>query len=395
MLKKTLITVSTVALLTIGGLALPQNIGHAEPTSVDEVKEERQQLKSQLNKKEKEIVKVLEEIEPLHKEIVELESTIKHNDKEINKINKKIKKHKKEIKSLQKDIDVINKRIDERAEILKTRLSSYQENGNLSFLDVVLGSKGFMDFISRIEAVTTITNADTELIEQQEADRAEVEKLQDDVQAKIDEEEEAKIDIKEIQKITKEQKKKVEKSKKSLDKKKDKLNKEKSKLTSKDRSLADLEASFAPSYSNNSGSNNTSSASSNNESTVVNNSTPPGGVVSAAMSRVGKNNTYVWAGKTPSQGFDCSGFVSWAYGGSISSSTAALQNEGQKIPLSQAKPGDLIFFDTVPGRSNSHVGIYLGGKQFVGSQSSTGVAVASFASGYWADAFKGHVRRVN
>ena len=56
------------------------------------------------------------------------------------------------------------------------------------------------------------------------------------------------------------------------------------------------------------------------------------------------------------------------------------------------RPGDLVFFDTY--KKDGHVGIYLGNGNFIGSQSSTGVAIASMTSGYWKQHFSGHVRRV-
>src|SRR5699024_1746205 len=103
-----------------------------------------------------------------------------------------------------------------------------------------------------------------------------------------------------------------------------------------------------------------------------------GSVLSAANSRLGDH--YVSAGKR--QGwYDCSGFVAWAYsqvGKNIPSYTGALQGIGTRVSQSNAKPGDLVFF-----RNGAHVGIYLGGTKFIGSQTSTGVAVADFSSGYW------------
>ncbi len=50
------------------------------------------------------------------------------------------------------------------------------------------------------------------------------------------------------------------------------------------------------------------------------------------------------------------------------------------------RPGDMVFFNTY--KTDGHVGIYLGGGKFIGSQSSTGVAVANMSSGYWADTFQ-------
>ena len=56
------------------------------------------------------------------------------------------------------------------------------------------------------------------------------------------------------------------------------------------------------------------------------------------------------------------------------------------------KPGDLVFFDTY--KIDGHVGIYIGNGQFIGSQTSTGVAIVRMTSGYWADVFNGRVRRI-
>src|SRR5699024_2075537 len=147
-----------------------------------EVKQERKELKNKLNDKEKAIANVLEEIEELHNKVVELEDGLQANEDALKETNKTIDKYNDQIDEIQVEIDEINDKIEKRAEVLKERLSSYQTNGNISFLDVVLGSKGFNDFISRIDAVSKINNADTELIEQQEADREKVEVLQEEIE---------------------------------------------------------------------------------------------------------------------------------------------------------------------------------------------------------------------
>ncbi|NWN88103.1 MAG: C40 family peptidase [Micrococcaceae bacterium] len=92
------------------------------------------------------------------------------------------------------------------------------------------------------------------------------------------------------------------------------------------------------------------------------------GVVSAAYSGVG--TPYVWGGKGPG-GWDCSGFVAWAYaqgGINIPSSTSAIRGSGQFARTSSPQPGDLVFQN-----GGSHVGIYVGNGQMIGAQNpSTG-----------------------
>ena len=71
---------------------------------------------------------------------------------------------------------------------------------------------------------------------------------------------------------------------------------------------------------------------------------------------------YVWGGSSPETGFDCSGYVCWVYnqnGYDVGRTTAnGLWNKSQHISESEAKPGDLVFFEgtyDTPGKS--HVGI--------------------------------------
>src|SRR5699024_10053217 len=124
------------------------------------------------------------------------------------------------------------------------------------------------------------------------------------------------------------------------------------------------------------------------------------GGLSAAINAGNKyigNSSYVMGAQDPANGvFDCSRFVQYAFqqaGISLPRATGGQSTVGTKISYSQAKPGDLVFFDTY--KTNGHVGIYLGGGQFIGSQSSRGVEIVSMSNSYWKSHFSGHVRRVN
>ena len=85
-----------------------------------------------------------------------------------------------------------------------------------------------------------------------------------------------------------------------------------------------------------------------------------GGVVGIAMQELGK--PYVWAAAGP-DAFDCSGLVAFAYaqvGVSLPHSAAAQYGYGTPVAYDDLQPGDLVFFFR-PG----HVGIYIGGGQFI------------------------------
>ncbi|MFD9305799.1 NlpC/P60 family protein [Streptomyces sp. NPDC060048] len=83
--------------------------------------------------------------------------------------------------------------------------------------------------------------------------------------------------------------------------------------------------------------------------------------VMAARSAVGR--PYVWGSTGPS-GFDCSGLMVWSYrqaGVALPRTSQAQRHAGRHVPLSQARPGDLVTY-----RSDaSHVGMYVGNGQVV------------------------------
>ena len=90
-------------------------------------------------------------------------------------------------------------------------------------------------------------------------------------------------------------------------------------------------------------------------------------------------NPYVWGGTSLTKGADCSGFVLSVfekYGISLPHSSRAQANCGTEISLSEAKPGDLVFY-AKGGRIN-HVGIYIGGGQIVNASSpKTGIRISN------------------
>ena len=101
-------------------------------------------------------------------------------------------------------------------------------------------------------------------------------------------------------------------------------------------------------------------------------------------------------GSEPTGGFDCSGFVQWVYaqqGLALPREVRQQYRVGSEIDTDEIRPGDLVFFETVsPGAS--HVGIALGGGEFVHAPSSRGVVrVERYTGGYWGNRWVG-ARRI-
>jgi peptidoglycan DL-endopeptidase CwlO len=113
------------------------------------------------------------------------------------------------------------------------------------------------------------------------------------------------------------------------------------------------------------------------------------GAANVALSELGV--PYVWGGSTPS-GFDCSGLVMWAYaqvGVSLPHSSYAQYGYGVPVSRDQLQPGDLVFFDGL-----GHVGIYIGGGQFVHAPHTGDVVKVSSLDEAWYSAAYVGARRI-
>lgn len=127
------------------------------------------------------------------------------------------------------------------------------------------------------------------------------------------------------------------------------------------------------------------------DASVVNGSAKGAAIAAYAKQFVGY--PYVYGGSSPS-GFDCSGFVTYVckhFGYSVNRTASAQMDNGTAVSKSQLQPGDLVFFNN--GNSSkraTHVGIYIGGNQFVHASTPTvGVIVSDMDSAYYGTGFVG------
>jgi len=103
---------------------------------------------------------------------------------------------------------------------------------------------------------------------------------------------------------------------------------------------------------------------------------------------------YVRGGRSPSTGFDCSGFVRYVFAHAIGlrlpANSARQFLAGIKVRRDDMQPGDLVFFHTRGKKRISHVGIYLDNGRFIHSPSAgKSVEVSSLDEAYWAKRFAG------
>jgi len=106
-----------------------------------------------------------------------------------------------------------------------------------------------------------------------------------------------------------------------------------------------------------------------------------------------KGTPYVWGGES-AQGFDCSGFIMRVMRDlgyrALPHSAAEQFNYGMPVGRESLRPGDIVFFANTYKRGVSHVGIYLGGRQFIhAANSRVGTIVSSIDEPHWIEHYAG------
>jgi cell wall-associated NlpC family hydrolase len=271
------------------------------------------------------------------------------------------------------------------------RLVALYTSGQESTLEVILGAQSLDDMITRMDNAKSVTQADTEVLQEVEHFRAvvkrsgEVLRRAQDAQARVVAQRAAakrdlETKIAEQQRLYSQVKGQIAQLVQAQQARQLAMAREaQARLADQQQQQAQQQAQTVVG----------ASAVTPEADTVV--APPPthSGVVGVAMSQL--NTPYVWGGAAPG-GFDCSGLVMWAYaqvGVSLPHSSYAQYGYGVPVSKDQLQPGDLVFFDGL-----GHVGIYIGGGQFVHAPHTGDVVkISSLSEDWYASTYVG-ARRI-
>ncbi|TDY58806.1 peptidoglycan DL-endopeptidase CwlO [Bacillus subtilis] len=381
-MRKSLITLGLASVIGTSSFLIPFTSKTASAETLDEKKQKieskQSEVASSIEAKEKELSELQENQSKIEKELKDINAKALDTSNKIEDKKEENDKTKEEIKKLKKEIKETEARIEKRNEILKKRVRSLQESGgSQGYIDVLLGSTSFGDFISRATAVSSIVDADKDLIKQQEQDKAKLEDSEADLNDKLKEVQAALAKLETMQKdldkqlnekdklfdeakasqkktakaiselkseaselanqkanteaeqarIKKEQEaaaaliKKQEEAQKASDETQTNDSQtattESAKASSSDDSSDNSSNGSSNSSSNGSSSKKSSGSNSNSGGTVISNSGGIEGAISVGSSIVGQSPYKFGGGRSQSdinnRIFDCSSFVRWAY----------------------------------------------------------------------------------
>ncbi|MEC1520704.1 3D domain-containing protein [Neobacillus niacini] len=146
-------------------------VAHAQSS-----KEALHSVEQELEQKANEKNSISNEINKLNKEMEELQTYITQNREALAETQKRIDATRQLIEQKKEEIVFLEDKIHNRKDVMKSRLVALQEDEKLNVaINVILESKSVADLIQRASAVTTLFNADNEIINDQETDLKQIE----------------------------------------------------------------------------------------------------------------------------------------------------------------------------------------------------------------------------
>lgn len=249
---------------------------------------------------------------------------------------------KENVATSQRDLENAEIAYDVQLQAMKLRIRDLYKNSSLDVLEVVFGSKSIADFVARIQFLSAISEANGDAVLALKAQRDHMRTTSDAV--KTAQEQAAEIEFR-----LKARKIEVE-----------------LRIEEREAMLAEAESDLIELL------NSDLAARAAEESALMRDilsgankagiDLTPGGVVETALAYSGI--PYVWAGETPSGGFDCSGLVLYVFrqhGVNLPHYSRLQFTMGEPVTPTDLRPGDTVFF----GTPVYHVGIYAGGGYFI------------------------------
>ncbi len=319
---------------------------------IDNLENKKEEIEGELDAKNEELVNLMVDVGILEKEIDQNE---------------------KQLKQVKKDLKTAQKNEKKQYQAMKKRIKFMYERGDSAVISSLLESKSMADMLNRVEYFNEVYDYDRNLLDNYEKTRKQVEDLKAQVEDEKKELETAKDDLKQQQKQLETAMANLRSQQANADTQianaKNLASEYQKTITEQNKIIQQQQAAAAASGRSSGG----SSGGSGGTSKPNSNASVPGGnlnppkttnvsgsdVVNYAMQFVGK--PYVWGGKDPNTGADCSGFTSYVYahfGISIPSFSGAQRSCGQEVSYANAQAGDLICYA-------GHVAIYMGGGKIV------------------------------
>ncbi|OAA86441.1 C40 family peptidase [Clostridium ljungdahlii] len=319
--KRTLsVAIALTLALSTGANVLAAPGASSSSTSLEQVKQQKQELEVKAEKMDNQITQTMNDLENNKKSIASISNNIKQT---------------------QANIDSAQKNMENQQQVFNQRVKAMYTNGISSYLGVILNADNLNDFISRVDNVKKVMGFDKNVIGN----------LKDKKEQLANGKEKLNNENNKLLALKSENEKKLAKLNSDKESAKNVI----ASLDAQEKSLEIANQATIKAVA--SAASNVQQSASRGGSSIASSDA----VVAYASNFLGV--PYVWGGTSPS-GFDCSGLVQYVYahfGIDLPRTSQEQQTVGTAVSRDELQPGDLVFF----GSPAYHVGIYVGGGQFI------------------------------
>ena len=183
-----------IVLALLAGIFLPAFVQVASAKTTAELKKEVEQAKQNKNSAKSQLDKVKNQRASVADEVLSIDKEINRVENEIEATALAIEKSKADLLIKEEELKIAEANCIEYDEDFKTRARIMYENGNSSYLEVLLGASSFGDFLSRVEMVKEIVEYDRKILGEMKIARDAIRVAKEELEA-----ERANLEAKEVE----------------------------------------------------------------------------------------------------------------------------------------------------------------------------------------------------
>ncbi len=158
----------------VASLAIEFVYADTAQQKINSQQQKKNEAQEKLNSNKTKRAKTLAEMERLEKESGDIQAQINGIDAEIAETDKRLNEE-------QAKLDVATAKAEEKYDLFKERFRVMCEQGDVSYIEMLLSAKSFSDFVDKAEIVKEISEYDKEIFDVMEATRLEIEKARDEI----------------------------------------------------------------------------------------------------------------------------------------------------------------------------------------------------------------------
>lgn len=152
-----------------------QFLDEGQAVEEKDLQTQQKELQEQLQNSNQELEGIKEEISENLQQIQRLDEKITNSNEELEEVNKKIEELQASLDEIEGKLKIAEENYEKQRGLLEARLVAIYEAGDVQYLDVMLSSKNISEFLSNYFLVTELAKHDTELLEEMELKKREIE----------------------------------------------------------------------------------------------------------------------------------------------------------------------------------------------------------------------------